>query len=97
MEKISKNNIEYVAKFTSEAREKIRTGEWTLGVKKTGDLFGVVKETKTGKNKGLITLDVKTVDKLGSLPELFVIQGQLVEITEGIEGLNRLIERTEQG
>lgn len=26
---LSKNNIEYVANFTSEAREKIRTSEWT--------------------------------------------------------------------
>ncbi|QBR48091.1 hypothetical protein [Leuconostoc kimchii] len=94
----SKNNVEYVAKFTNEAREKLKTGEWSLGVKKdTNDLFGIIKETKTGKNKSIITLDAKTVDKLGNLTELSAIQGQLTEITEQIEGLNRLIERIEQG
>ncbi|MGY3743207.1 hypothetical protein [Leuconostoc inhae] len=95
---VSKNNIEYVANFTSEAREKLKTGEWALGVKKkTGDLFGIIKDNKTGKNKSIVTLDSKIVDKLGNLPELSAIQGQLAEITEQIEGLNRLIERIEQG
>lgn len=95
---MKKDKTEYVTKLSDSAKEKIKTGEWSLGVrKKTGETYGVIKDTKTGKNQSFLTLDKKTVTDLGNLPELAAIQAQLALIAEGIENLNHLIQRVEQG
>ncbi|MBZ6014880.1 hypothetical protein KIJ04_09050 [Leuconostoc gelidum subsp. gelidum] len=94
----SKDKTEYVAKLSDSTKEKIKTGEWALGIKKkTGETYGVIKDTKTGKNQSFLTLDKKTVTELGNLTELAAIQGQLASISEAIEDLNLLIKRIEQG
>ncbi|MDY5162775.1 hypothetical protein [Leuconostoc citreum] len=93
-----KNETEYVAKLSDSAKEKIKTGEWSFGIKKkTGETYGVIKDTKTGKNQSFLALDKKTVTDLGNLPELAAIQAQLASIAEAIENLNHLIQRVEQG
>lgn len=95
---LQEDKVEYVARFSDVIKKKIATGELSLGIKKSsGDMFGVLKNTKTGKAHSLVSLDKKTVDNLGNLPEMSAIQGQLADITEQIEGLNRLISRVEQG
>lgn len=95
---LQEDKVEYVARFSDAIKKKIATGELSLGIKKSsGDMFGVLKNTKTGKAHSLVSLDKKTVDNLGNLPEMSAIQGQLADITEQIEGLNRLISRVEQG
>lgn len=89
---------EYVAKFSDMAKEKIKTGEWSLAIKKkTGETYGVIRDTKSGKSQSFLTLDKKAVNTLGNLPELSAIQTQLASISEAIEKLNQLIERVEQG
>ncbi|MFT9391255.1 hypothetical protein [Leuconostoc pseudomesenteroides] len=94
----SKGEPEYVAKLSDAAKEKIKKGEWTLGIKKkTGETYGVIRDKKTGKNQSFLTLDKKTVADLGNLPELSAIQTQLASISEAIEDLNQLIKRVEQG
>lgn len=93
-----KDKTEYVAKLSDSTKEKIKTGEWSFGIKKkTGETYGVIKDTKTGKNQSFLTLDKKTVTNLGNLTELAAIQAQLASIAEGIEDLNHLIQRVEQG
>lgn len=95
---IGAKDIEYIAKLSSEAKEKIRTGEWSFGVrKKTNELYAVLKDNKTGKNKSLVTLEPKLIENLGTLPELSAIQNQLAAITEQIDQLNQVVERVEQG
>lgn len=94
----NKNEIEYVANLSVYAKEKLKSGEWVLGIrKKTGETYAVIKEVATGKNKSFVTLDARTVQKLGNLPELSAIQGQLAAITEQIQDLNKLVARVEQG
>ena len=94
----NKGNTEYVANLSDYAKEKLKSGEWALGIKKdTGETYAVIKDTATGKNKSFVTLDAKTVKDLGNLPQLSAIQGQLAAITEKIEDLNHLVERVEQG
>lgn len=94
----SKNEVEYVAKLSEFAKGKLNSGEWTLGIrKKTGETYAVIKDTVSGKNQSFVTLDKKTINDLGTLPELSAIQGQLATITEQIENLNHIVERVEQG
>lgn len=95
---INKGNTEYVANLSDYAKEKLKSGEWALGIKKdTGETYAVIKDTATGRNKSILTLDAKVVKDLGNLPQLSAIQGQLSAITERIENLNHLVERVEQG
>lgn len=94
----NKGEVEYVAKLSDYAKEKLKSGEWTLGIRKqTGEMYAVIKDVATGKNQSFVTLDKKVVQNLGNLPELSAIQRQLADIVEEIEGLNRLVERVEQG
>ena len=94
----NKGEVEYVAKLSDYAKEKLKSGEWTLGIrKKTGETYAVIKDVSTGKSQSFVTLDKKVVQNLGNLPELSAIQGQLADIVEKIESLNRLVERVEQG
>jgi len=65
--------------------------------KKTGETYAVIKDTASGKSKSFITLDARTVNELGNLPELSAIQGQLAAISEQIQDLNKLVKRVEQG
>lgn len=96
---LAKNEAtEYVAKFSDLAQEKIKKGEWILSIKKkTGETGAIIRDTTTGKIKEQVTLDKKTVQNLGNLPELSAIQSQLASISEGIEDLNQIIQRVEQG
>lgn len=92
------DKTEYVARLTDETKEKLNFGEWSLGIRKeTGETYAVIKDTVTGKNLSMFTLDEKVVDKIGNLPELSAIQNQLADISKQIESLNRLVERVEQG
>lgn len=95
---MTNEKTEYVAKLSNSAKEKIKTGEWSFGIrKKTGEIYGVIRDTKTGKNQSFLTLDKKTVADLGDLTELAAIQAQIASISESIEDLNQLIQRIEQG
>ena len=92
------DDVEYVAKLSEVAKKKIKTGEWSYGIrKKTGETYAVLKDTETGKIKSSVTLEKRTVKELGDLPELSAIQGQLASISEQIESLNGLVIRVEQG
>lgn len=92
------DDLEYVAKLSEVAKKKIKTGEWSYGIrKKTGETYAVLKDTETGKIKSSVTLEKRTVKELGDLPELSAIQGQLASISEQIESLNGLVIRVEQG
>lgn len=94
----NKGDTEYVANLSDYVKEKLESGEWSLGVRKnTGEIYGVIKDTSTGKIQSFLTLDVRTIKDLGDLLELSAIQKQLSSITEQIEDLNRLVERIEQG
>lgn len=94
----NQSEIEYVANLSDIAKEKLASGEWSLGVrKKTGETYAVIKDTLTGKNKSFLTIDKKVVKDLGILPELSAIQGQLASLSEQIEVLNRNIQRIEKG
>lgn len=94
----NQSEIEYVANLSDIAKEKLASGEWSLGVrKKTGETYAVIKDTLTGKNKSFLTIDRKVVKDLGILPELSAIQGQLASLSEQIEVLNRNIKRIEKG
>ncbi|UOQ83946.1 hypothetical protein [Gracilibacillus salinarum] len=94
----NKNNTEYVANISDYAKKKLDNGEWSLGIrKKTGETYAVIKDTASGKSKSFITLDARTVNELGNLPELSAIQGQLAAISEQIQDLNKLVKRVEQG
>lgn len=93
----NKGDMEYVANLSDYAKEKLKSGEWVLGIKKTGETYAVIKDAATGKIKSQLTLDARTIKDLGNLPELSAIQKQLSSITEQIEDLNRLVERIEQG
>lgn len=94
----NQSEIEYVANLSDIAKEKLASGEWSLGVrKKTGETYAVIKDTLTGKNKSFLTIDKKVVKDLGILPELSAIQGQLASLSEQIEVLNRNIKRIEKG
>ncbi len=99
LNKLSKNGeTEYTANLSDIAKEKLASGEWSLGVrKKTGETYAVIKDTLTGKNKSFLTIDKKVVKDLGVLPELSAIQGQLASLSEQIEVLNRNIQRIEKG
>lgn len=89
---------EYVAKLSDDVKKKLKSGEWSLGIrKKTGETYAVLKDTVSGKSKSFVTLEKKVVKKLGSLPELSAIQGQLAAIAKQIENLNHLVQRVEQG
>lgn len=96
---VEKNdNVEYVAKLSEVAKEKLKSGEWSYGIrKKTGETYAVLKDTETGKIKSSVTLEKRIVKDLGNLPELSAIQGQLASISEQIESLNELVIRVEQG
>lgn len=92
------SNEEYVAKLSEVAKEKLKTGEWSYGIrKKTGETYAVLKDTVSGKIKSSVTLEKRVVQDLGNLPELSAIQGQLASISEQIESLNELVIRVEQG
>lgn len=98
VEKNDNDNVEYVAKLSEVAKEKLKSGEWSYGIrKKTGETYAVLKDTETGKIKSSVTLEKRTVKELGNLPELSAIQGQLASISEQIESLNELVIRVEQG
>lgn len=95
---VREGDTEYVAKLSDIAKKKIKKGEWVLGIKKkTGETYGVLRDKKTGQNKSFIALDKKTIKDLGNLPELSSIQEQLSSISEGLEDLNQMIQRVEQG
>lgn len=96
---VEKNdNVEYIAKLSEVAKEKLKSGEWSYGIrKKTGETYAVLKDTETGKIKSSVNLEKRTVKELGNLPELSAIQGQLASISEQIESLNELVIRVEQG
>ena len=98
VEKSDNDNVEYVAKLSEVAKEKLKSGEWSYGIrKKTGETYAVLKDTETGKIKSSVNLEKRTVKELGNLPELSAIQGQLASISEQIESLNELVIRVEQG
>lgn len=98
VEKSDNDNVEYVAKLSEAAKEKLKSGEWSYGIrKKTGETYAVLKDTETGKIKSSVTLEKRAVKDLGNLPELSAIQGQLASISEQIESLNELVIRVEQG
>lgn len=98
VEKNDNDNVEYVAKLSEVAKEKLKSGEWSYGIrKKTGETYAVLKDTETGKIKSSVTLEKRTVKELRNLPELSAIQGQLTSISEQIESLNELVIRVEQG
>lgn len=99
IEKLSnKGETEYVAKLSDYAKEKLKSGEWNLGIRrKTGETYAVIKDAATGRTQSFVTLEKKIAQHLGNLPELSAIQGQLADIGEKIESLNRLVERVEQG
>ena len=98
IEKNDNDNVEYVAKLSEVAKEKLKSGEWSYGIrKKTGETYAVLKDTESGKIKSSVTLEKRTVKELGNLPELSAIQGQLASISEQIESLNELVIRVEQG
>jgi hypothetical protein len=98
IEKNDNDNVEYVAKLSEVANEKLKSGEWSYGIrKKTGETYAVLKDTETGKIKSSVTLEKRAVKDLGNLPELSAIQGQLASISEQIESLNELVIRVEQG
>lgn len=98
VEKNDNDNVEYVAKLSEVAKEKLKSGEWSYGIrKKTGETYAVLKDTETGKIKSSVTLEKRTVKELGNLPELSAIQEQLASISEQIESLNELVIRVEQG
>lgn len=98
VEKNDNDNVEYVAKLSEVAKEKLKTGEWSYGIrKKTGETYAVLKDTETGKIKSSVTLEKRVVQDLGNLPELSAIQNQLASISEQIESLNELVIRVEQG
>lgn len=98
VEKSDNDNVEYVAKLSEVAKEKLKSGEWSYGIrKKTGETYAVLKDTETGKIKSSVTLEKRAVKDLGNLPELSAIQGQLASISEQIESLNELVIRVEQG
>lgn len=96
---VEKNdNVEYIAKLSEVAKEKLKSGEWSYGIrKKTGETYAVLKDTETGKIKSSVTLDKRVVQDLGNLPELSAIQNQLASISEQIESLHELVIRVEQG
>lgn len=94
----NKDETEYVANLSDYAKEKLKSGEWSFGIrKKTGETYAIIKDTITGKSQSFVNLDERIVKDLGNLPELSAIQGQLAAITEKIEDINRLVERVEQG
>lgn len=100
LKKLVENNddVEYVAKLSEVAKEKLKSGEWSYGIrKKTGETYAVLKDTETGKIKSSVTLEKRITKELGNLPELSAIQGQLASISEQIESLNELVIRVEQG
>ena len=98
VEKSDNDNVEYVAKLSEVAKEKLKSGEWSYGIrKKTGETYAVLKDTESGKIKSSVTLEKRAVKDLGNLPELSAIQGQLASISEQIESLNELVIRVEQG
>ena len=98
IEKNDNDNVEYVAKLSEVAKEKLKSGEWSYGIrKKTGETYAVLKDTESGKIKSSVTLEKRAVKELGNLPELSAIQGQLESISEQIESLNELVIRVEQG
>lgn len=98
VEKNDNDNVEYIAKLSEVAKEKLKSGEWSYGIrKKTGETYAVLKDTETGKIKSSVTLEKRAVKDLGNLPELSAIQGQLASISEQIESLNELVIRVEQG
>ena len=98
VEKNDNDNVEYVAKLSEVAKEKLKSGEWSYGIrKKTGETYAVLKDTETGKIKSSVTLEKRAVKDLGNLPDLSAIQGQLASISEQIESLNELVIRVEQG
>ncbi len=97
-EMANKGETEYVAKLSDYAKEKLNTGEWSLGIrKKTGETYAVIKDSVSGKSQSFVTLDKKIVQDLGILPQLSAIQGQLASLAEQIEILNRMVQRVEQG
>ena len=98
IEKNDNDNVEYVAKLSEVAKEKLKSGERSYGIrKKTGETYAVLKDTETGKIKSSVTLEKRAVKDLGNLPELSAIQGQLASISEQIESLKELVIRVEQG
>ena len=87
---MTNEKTEYVAKLSNSAKEKIKTGEWSFGIrKKTGEIYSVIRDTKTGKNQSFLTLDKKTVADLGDLTELAAIQAQIASISESIQDFSR--------
>lgn len=95
---LENDDIEYVAKLSAFAKEKLKSGEWSYGIRKnTGETYAVLKDTVSGKIKSSVTLEKRITKELGNLPELSAIQGQLSSISEQIESLNKLVIRVEQG
>lgn len=90
--------IKFDAKVSDIAKDKLASGEWSLGIrKKTGEFYAVIKDTLTGESKSFLTIEKKIVKDLGVLAELSAIQGQLASLSKQIEILNRTIQRVEKG
>lgn len=93
-----KKSAHYVADFEKHAEEKLSSGEWRLGVHKdSGKTYAVLIDSQTKKTKQFVDLKKEYVNKLGNLPELAAIQGQLASIAEQIDDLSKQVERVEQG
>jgi len=92
IEKNDNDNVEYVAKLSEVANEKLKSGEWSYGIrKKTGETYAVLKDTETGKIKSSVTLEKRAVKDLGNLPELSAIQGQYNDRFSGFFSARQLI------
>ncbi|MER0123331.1 hypothetical protein ABQH43_06355 [Streptococcus sp. ZJ100] len=95
---ISKQDAEYVATFSKEARKKLDSGEWSWGLKKqTREMYGVLRDSKSGQIQEMVGLEKRSLEQLGVSPELMAMQVALESIMEQIEHLNKLMERIEQG
>lgn len=89
--------VEYIASLDSY-KAKIKSGVVQLTIKKSnGDILPILKDTQTGKIIAQVPLKEREISNLGNLPEVLALQGQLAEISEQIETLNRLVVRVEQG
>lgn len=89
---------EYVAQLGDYAKKKLADGEWVLGTKKkTGQFYGVLKDSKTKKIVSQVDLAPKEFQDLGNLGTLSAIQSQLQDISKQLENLSHQVIRVEQG
>lgn len=95
---VTPGDVKYTANLSKYAQEKLNSGEWEYGVrKKTGEMYAMLKDAKTGKIVSSVTLKKEVVKDIGNLPQLAALQRQLGEVSEQIQTLGKLVERVEQG